>query len=118
MELIRNQHSDWSLFNESCAPGCWTAGWSTWMDVDGLEVDVNVEGLEGGEEAAAEDGEGRGLLCGADGPGGDMNEEEDEVEEDGVRLMFSGLWEAKTSRERFSIGIFRPSNGREHSEQT
>lgn len=86
------------------------------MDVDGLEVDVNVEGLEGGEEGAAEDGEGRGLLCGADGPGGDMNEDEEEVEE--VRLMFAGLWEAKTSRERFSIGIFRPSNGREHSEQT
>ena len=78
------------------------------MDVDGLEVDVNVEGLE-----VADDGEGRGLLCGADGPGGDMNEEEEEVEEEGVRL-----WEAKTSRERFSIGIFRPSNGREHSEQT
>ena len=83
------------------------------MDVDGLEVDVNVEGLE-----VADDGEGRGLLCGADGPGGDMNEEEEEVEEEGVRLMFSGLWEAKTSRDRFSIGIFRPSNGREHSEQT
>ena len=65
---------------------------------------------------AAEDGEGRGLLCGADGPGGDMNEDEEEVEE--VRLMFAGLWEAKTSRERFSIGIFRPSNGREHSEHT
>ena len=47
-----------------------------------------------------------------------MNEEEEEVEEERVRLMFSGLWEAKTSRERFSIGIFRPSNGREHSEQT
>ena len=50
------------------------------MDVDGLEVDVNVEGLE-----VADDGEGRGLLCGADGPGGDMNEEEEEEEE--VRLM-------------------------------
>ena len=84
------------------------------MDVDGLEVDVNVEGLE-----VADDGEGRGLLCGADGPGGDMNEDEEEVEEEeDVRLMFAGLWEAKTSRERFSIGIFRPSNGREHSEQT
>ena len=57
------------------------------MDVDGLEVDVNVEGLDGGEEedaADAEDGEARGLLCGADGPGGDMNEEEEEEE---VRLM-------------------------------
>ena len=84
------------------------------MDVDGLEVDVNVEGLE-----VADDGEGRGLLCGADGPGGDINEDEEEVEdEEDVRLMFAGLWEAKTSRERFSIGIFRPSNGREHSEQT
>ena len=84
------------------------------MDVDGLEVDVSVEGLE-----VADDGEGRGLLCGADGPGGDMNEDEEEVEEEeDVRLMFAGLWEAKTSRERFSIGIFRPSNGREHSEQT
>ena len=79
------------------------------MDVDGLEVDVNVEGLE--------DGEGRGLLCGADGPGGDMKEEEDEEE---VRLMFSARWRelAKMSRERFSIGIFRPSKGREHSEHT
>ena len=84
------------------------------MDVDGLEVDVSVEGLE-----VADDGEGRGLLCGADGPGGDMNEDEEEVEEEeDVRLMFAGLWEAKTSRERFSIGILRPSNGREHSEQT
>ena len=58
------------------------------MDVDGLEVDVNVEGLDGGEEeeaADAEDGEARGLLCGADGPGGDMNEEEEEEEE--ARLM-------------------------------
>ena len=89
------------------------------MDVEGLEVDVNVEGLEGGEEGAAEDGEGRGLLCGADGPGGDMNEEEEEDEEEvEVRSMFSGWWEAKTIRERFSIGIFRPSNGREHSEHT
>ena len=48
-----------------------------------------------------------------------MNEDEEEVEEEkDVRLMFAGLWEAKTSRERFSIGIFRPSNGSEHSEQT
>jgi len=66
--------------------GLWTAGWLTWMDVDGLEFDVNVEGLDGKEEAAADaedgDGEGKGLLCGADGPaGGDMNEEEeDEVD--------------------------------------
>ena len=86
------------------------------MDVDGLEVDVNVEGLDGGEDG---DGEGSGLLCGAEGPGGDMNEEEEDEEEEGkVRSMFSGWCEAKTTRERFSIGIFRPANGREHSEHT
>jgi len=89
------------------------------MDVDGLEVDVNVEGLDGGDEeeaADAEDGEARGLLCGADGPGGDMNEEEEEE----VRLMMFSRWwlGANTSSARFSIGIFRPSNGREHSEHT
>jgi len=48
-----------------------------------------------------------------------MNEEEEEDDEEvEVRSMFSGWWEAKTIRERFSIGIFRPSNGREHSEHT
>ena len=70
--------------SESCAPGCWTAGCSTWIDVDGLEVDVGVEALDGEDKAAAEAGEARGLRCGADGPGGDMNEEEEEEE---VRLM-------------------------------
>ena len=72
------------------------------MDVDGLEVDVNVEGLE-----VADDGEGRGLLCGADGPGGDMNEDKEEE----VWLMFAGLWEAKKAEKGFLLGY--PSNGRE-----
>lgn len=42
------------------------------MVVDGLEVDADAD--------AEDDGEARGLLCGADGPGGDMKDEEEVLE--------------------------------------
>jgi len=50
------------------------------MDVDGLEVDSDAD-------AEDEDGgDARGLLCGADGPGGDMKEDEEEEEEVEVNI--------------------------------
>ena len=89
------------------------------MEVDGLEAEVDVEGPDKDEEDALF-GEAGGLLRGADGPGGDMNDDEEE-EEDNMEVSaagFNSLVEANTSKAMFSIGRFRPSRGREHSEQT
>ena len=88
------------------------------MEVDGLEAEVDVEGPDKDEDALV--GEAGGLLRGADGPGGDMNDDEEE-EEDNMEVSavgFNSLVEANTSKAMFSIGRFRPSRGREHSEQT
>ena len=89
------------------------------MEVDGLEAEVDVEGADKDEDALVV-GEAGGLLRGADGPGGDMNDD-DEEEEDNMEVSavgFNSLVEANTSKAMFSIGRFRPSRGREHSEQT
>ena len=90
------------------------------MEVDGLEAEVDVEGADKDEDALVV-GEAGGLLRGADGPGGDMNEDEEEEEEDNMEVSavgFKSSVEANTSKAMFSIGRFRPSRGREHSEQT
>ena len=80
-----------------------------------------MEGADKDEDALVV-GEAGGLLRGADGPGGDMNDDdEDEEEEDNMEVSavgFNSLVEANTSKAMFSIGRFRPSRGREHSEQT
>ena len=48
-----------------------------------------------------------------------MNEEEEEEEDNMVSAVgFNSLVVANTSKAMFSIGRFRPSRGREHSEQT
>ena len=78
-----------------------------------------MEGADKDEDALVV-GEAGGLLRGADGPGGDMNDDEEE-EEDNMEVSavgFNSLVEANTSKAMFSIGRFRPSRGREHSEQT
>ena len=49
-----------------------------------------------------------------------MNDDEEE-EEDNMEVSavgFNSVVEANTSKAMFSIGRFRPSRGREHSEQT
>ena len=89
------------------------------MEVDGLEAEVDVEGPDKEEDGLVGEAS-RGLLRGADGPGGDMNDDEEE-EEDNMEVSavgFNSLVEANTSKAMFSIGRFRPSRGREHSEQT
>ena len=51
-----------------------------------------------------------------------MNDDDDEEEEDDnmevSAVGFNSLVVANTSKAMFSIGRFRPSRGREHSEQT
>ena len=89
------------------------------MEVDGLEAEVDVEGPDKEEDGLVGEAS-RGLLRGADGPGGDMNDDEEE-EEDNMEVSavgFNSVVEANTSKAMFSIGRFRPSRGREHSEQT